>query len=209
MFDPLRIGYLLATFVTGIACFSTVLVLARRRENPLAQWFLLFYVALSLLVGAALLLALTDSAPSASPPVRTGVQYLESFVGRYAVLLALPLFAHRVYGVPGKRPDLILLGITLVTFAAQHATEYRLGGRWDEAGDIGEDLVYAGVVAYTLWIGFSRLRKGAGRRPLALPFFILLLIGLPVIAHDLFLSENTTRRFYPLWYCGVSAWCLP
>jgi DNA-binding CsgD family transcriptional regulator len=59
-------------------------------------------------------------------------------------------------------------------------------------------------VVHTLWLGFAHLGDRRVYRPLALRFLVLLLIGLPGLAHDLFLSDDNALRFYPLWYCAGS-----
>jgi DNA-binding CsgD family transcriptional regulator len=131
------------------------------------------------------------------------LQYLESFVGRYAVMFTLPFFVHRLFGVDSKR-DRVILAITLVTAAAQHLTEFGLGGRWDEAGDVFEDVVFAGVLAYTLWIGLSR-RTVAGRaQDVVNRFLVLMVLSVPGTAYDLFFRSDTAWRFYPLWYSVTS-----
>ena len=56
--------------------------------------FLAFYAALSVMVTASLLLAFAYSAPGeVSASVRQVFRYLESIVGLYGLMLALPLFA--------------------------------------------------------------------------------------------------------------------
>lgn len=196
--------YLFLSFSTGLACLGIVLVLARR-PDPVARRFLWFYGALTVLVTGALLRAFVEVfATDAGPRVIFGVEYLESFVGRYGVLLALPLFAHSLFAVFSRRRERWLVGTVLVAFAAQHLTEFVVGGAWDDRGDVAEDVLFAAVLAYTFGLGFLRLDSPGVHRPLAARFLAVLALGVPGILHDLFWSDGTPLRFYPLWYCVLS-----
>jgi DNA-binding CsgD family transcriptional regulator len=196
------LAYVFTTFAVGIACLGVVVVLARRQDD-LARGFLLFYAALTVLVLGALLLSLGRALPG-NAPLYPSIEYLEAFVGRYGVMFTLPYFAHRVFAVDRPSRDRALLVLVLAAVAAQHVTEYGLGGFWDQAGDVGEDVLFAGVAAYTLWVGFTRLNDRRAYRPLAVRFLALLLIGLPGMGYDLFLADGGLLRLYPLWYCVVS-----
>lgn len=204
MHDRYLLIYVFTTFVVGIACFGVVVVLARRRGDEVARAYLLFYATLSVLVGGALLLAFAETTPGLAPSTRFGLEYLESFVGRYGLMFSLPFFAHRLFGVRDRARDRLLLGIVVAAALAQHLTEFVLPKFWDDLGDVAEDALFAVVVAYTLWIGATRWPGSAACRPLAARFLVLLLLALPGIAHDLFLSDGTRWRFYPLWYCLAS-----
>ncbi|HUO85971.1 MAG TPA: helix-turn-helix transcriptional regulator [Thermoanaerobaculia bacterium] len=200
MTGPLLLAYVFATFVVGAACVGAVLVLTRLRQDALARAFLLLYLPLSVLVLAALLLALVETQPAQSVATLSVLEYLESFVGRYSVMLALPLFAHRVFGVRSCRRDAVLLAIVVTALAAQHITEFLLGGAWDTRGDVAEDLLFGAVVVYTMLLAFRRLRMHGVYAPLARRFLLLLLIGLPGVAYDLFIVDGPGLRIYPLWY---------
>lgn len=203
LLDPQAL-YVLATFVVGSACFSTVMVLARRQRDSLAFSFLAFYAALSVLVGATLLLALAgggDGDPSWSLLL---LQYLESFVGTYGVMLALPWFAHNVYGPRSPVRNRLLAAIVIAAAVVQHGTELVLGDPWDTRGDVAENILFAGIVCYTLWVAASRWRRVDVPRPLAGRFLALLAIGVPGIAYDLLIAERTGWPLYPLWYCVLS-----
>lgn len=198
------LGYVFATFVVGIACLGALLVLVRRRDAEPARAFLAFYAALTVLVFGRLLLAFVGTLPDPSDAARAVLEYMEAFVGRYGVMFALPYFAHRAFGVRSRRRDAILLAVVLAAVAGQHLTEFVLGGVWDDRGDVAEDVLFAGVVAYTLWIGLAGRDDRRAYRPLAGRFLVLLLLALPGIAYDLFLSDGTAWRVYPLWYCALS-----
>ena len=92
------------TFVVGAVCIGSVLMLARLRQDELARTFLWLYGAMSVLVLSALLLALAETQTEVAPATIAALDYMEAFVGRYGVMLALPLFAHRAFGVGGRRP---------------------------------------------------------------------------------------------------------
>lgn len=195
------LAYVFGTFAVGIACLGALLVMARRRDADLARSFLLFHTSLTTLVFGRLLLAFGDLAPPRTAPGEFILTYLESFVGRYGVMFALPFFAHRVFGVGGRR-DAVLGTLVLAAVGAQHVTEFALGGSlWDDAGDVAEDVLFAGIVVYTVWIGLARLKHPTVHRPLARRLLALLVIGIPGMAHDLFLSDGNGWRFYPVWYC--------
>lgn len=205
MTGPYLLAYVFTTFMVGVACLGAALVLARLRHDELARAFLLFYVPLSVLVLAALLLAYVETRPGPSAGTIAVLEYLEAFVGRYGVMLGLPLFAHRVFAVRSRASDAALLTLVLVTLVAQHVTEFVMGGAWDERGDVAEDLVFAGVMIYTVWIALRRLNERAVYRPLGRCLLALLLLGLPVLGHDLFLVDGPGPRLYPLWYCAAGA----
>lgn len=205
--------YIFVCFSVGIACLSVNVVSATRKGDLIAQAFLVLYVSLSLMVFGTLLRAFIDTASyPVAPPSRFAIEYLESIVGRYGVMFALPFFAHRVFAVVDRRRDYLVGVIVVVAVLIQHVTEFWPGGGvWDDRGDVFEDLVFAAIVVYTLWLGLSRLGRQGVYRPLALRFLALLSIGLPGIAYDLFLSDDDAFRFYPLWYCAGSliiTWCL-
>jgi DNA-binding CsgD family transcriptional regulator len=199
--DLYVLAYAFTAFVVGMACLGAAVVLARSRQDELAQAFLGFYVPLSVLVLGALLLGFMDVLAAPSARMIFTVEYVESFVGRYGVMLALPLFAHRVFGTPGGVRTSVLVGIVLAAFVAQHITEFVLGGPWDARGDVAEDLLFAAIVAYTVWLALKTLHHSANRHVLAKRFVALLLIGVPVAAYDLFLVDGPGLRFYPFWYC--------
>jgi DNA-binding CsgD family transcriptional regulator len=204
MGDMLLLIYVFTTFLVGIACLSVVLVLARRHVDDLERAYLLFYLALSILVTGRLLLAFALTAPGDASMPLFAIEYVESFVGRYGVMFALPYMTHRVFAVQSRTRTRVLLTVVLLAAAGQHVTEFGLGGRLDQAGDVAEDVLFAGVVAYTLFVGFSR-RNGRGvYGPFAKRFLVLLVVGLPGVAYDLFLSDGTAWRFYPLLYCVLS-----
>lgn len=199
------LAYVFTSLVIGTGCVGAALVLARLRHDKLARDFLLFYVPLSVLVLSGLVLAFGEVAPVQSRPPRTVLEYLEAFVGFYGVMLGLPLFAHRLFAVQSPGKDIAFITVVLVALAAQHVTEFVLGGMWDQRGDVAENVLFAGVVAYTVWIGFRRLNEDVVYRPLARTFLVVLLFGLPAIAHDLIFVDGPGLRLYPLWYCAVGA----
>lgn len=203
MAEPLLLAYVFATFVVGAACIGAVLVLARLRHDELARAFLWFYVPLSVLVLAALLLSLAQLQVGATAGTVRAFEYLEGFVGRYGVMLALPLFARGVFGVRGRRGDGVVAEIVLFTLTAQHVTEFGLAGTvWDARGDLVEDLVLAGIVGYTLLLAARRI-DDAAYPPLARRFRTLLVLGVPVVIFDVFVADGVGPRLYPLWYCVI------
>jgi DNA-binding CsgD family transcriptional regulator len=196
------LAYVFATFVIGTACLGAVLVLARLRQDQLARAFLWFYIPLSMLVLGRLLLAQIETQPLPPGTLLFLLEYLESFVGRYGVMLALPLFAHRIYGVHHVRREAVLIGTVLAAFGAQHVTEIMLAGSvWDARGDVFENVLFAGIVLYSLFVAVQRRGKGV-YPPLARRFLLLLLVGLPGTAFDLFVADGPGVRIYPLWYCA-------
>lgn len=203
-------GYLLiyffVCFSVGITCLSVNVVQARRKGDLLARAFLLLYVSLSLLVMGALLRTFIDTVSQpVPPPTRFAFEYLESIVGRYGVMFSLPFFTHRIFAIKDARRDYLLAAIVGVAAVIQHFTEFWPGGGvWDDRGDLFEDVLFALIVVYTLLLGFTHLGNRGVYRPLAVRFLALLAIGLPGLAYDLFLSEDTALHFYPLWYCTGS-----
>lgn len=203
MSDAHVLAYSFTTFVVGVACLGAALFLACTRQEGFARAFLGFYVPLSVLVLGALLLAFMEVA--AAPSARTVfiVEYLEAFIGRYGVMLGLPLFAHRVFATAGGGRTRLIAGIVVAAFVAQHITEFGLGAQWDARGDVAEDLLFAAIVAYTIWLGFRSLDRPATGDEVARRFLALLVIGVPVAVHDLFLVDGPGFRLYPFWYCAM------
>ena len=201
----LTLAYIFTTLVVGTTCVGAVLVLARLRQDALARAFLWFYLPLSVLVLGGLLLALIETQAGVSAATRSAVEYIEAFAGRYGVMLALPLFAHRALGVHNRAAERVIVATVLVTLVAQHVTEFALAGSvWDTRGDVAEDLVFAGVVTYTVLVAVRRMAEGV-RSPLARRFVVLLLACVPAIAFDVFVTDGPGLRLYPLWYCAVGA----
>ena len=194
--------YIFVCFSVGIACLSVTIVSANRKGDTLARAFLVFYSSVSLLVIGALLRAFIDILPDpVAPSTRLAIEYLDSFIGRYGMMFALPFFAHRVFAVVGARRDYLIAAIVAVAALIQHVTEFWLSKSWDDRGDLFEDVLTAGIVIYTLGLGFARLGHPRVYRPLAVRLLALLSIGLPGNAYDIFLSEDTALKFFPLWYC--------
>jgi DNA-binding CsgD family transcriptional regulator len=194
--------YIFVCFSVGIACLSVTVVSAKRKGDTLARTFLVFYLSVSLLVIGALLRAFIDIFPDpVAPSTRFAIEYLDSFIGRYGVMFSLPFFAHRVFAVVDARRDYLLAAIVAVAAVIQHVTEFWLAKVWDDRGDLFEDVLFAGIVVYTLGLGFAHLGDPRVYRPLALRFLALSLIGLPGTVYDIFLSDDTAFKFFPLWYC--------
>jgi DNA-binding CsgD family transcriptional regulator len=194
--------YIFVCFSVGIACLGVTVVSAKRKGDSLAPAFLVFYLSISLLVIGALLRTFIDILPDpVTPSTRFAIEYLDSFIGRYGMMFSLPFFAHRVFAVADARRDYLLAAIVAVAAVIQHVTEFWLSKTWDNRGDLFEDVLLAGIVVYTLWLGFANIGKPRVYRPLAVRFLALLLIGLPGGFYDIFLSGDTALKFFPLGYC--------
>jgi len=194
--------YIFVCFSVGIACLSVTVVSAKRKGDTLARAFLVFYVSLSLFVIGALLRTFIEILPGpVAPSTRFAIEYLESFVGRYGVMFSRPFFAHRAFAVVDARRDYLLAAIVAGAALIQHVTEFWLAKVWDDRGDLFEDVLFAGVVVYTLGLGFAHLGNPRVYRPLAVRFLALLSIGLPGAVYDIFLSDDGAFRFFPLGYC--------
>lgn len=200
MSDFFLMIYVFVALLVGAVCLGGALVLSRRQDDHLARAFLFFYLPFSLLVLTGLVLTFTDTVTGLSERVVAVADYLESFPGRYALMLALPLFAHRVYGVRSRQRESILVGLVLGAFAAQHGTEFVLGGAWDRSGDVAEDLLFALIVAYTLALAVRHRRDSGVYQPLARRFLLVCLLWIPGAGHDFFLTDGPGFRLYPLWY---------
>lgn len=200
--DGLLIAYVFLSFTVGIACLGVIALLARENADLQARRFLWFFLSSSVLVISGLVLVFAASVPNAVSPQGVLVaEYLESFVARYSVMLTLPLFAHSVFAISSPLRERFLAGIVTAAFAAQHLTEFVLPPVWDLRGDVAEDVLFAALVVYTICIGIRGISRSEAHRPLAMTFLALLLTGLPVAVHDLFLAEEYVLRFHPLWYC--------
>lgn len=189
---------MVAALSVGAACLGAALVLVRRVPDALAEAFLRFYLPFTLVVLTGVLIA--TLAARGPPGTGMGVlDYLESFPGRYALMAALPWFAHRVFGVRAERRERTLLWVVAIAFLGQHVTEFVLGGAWDRRGDVAEDLLFAGFFVYTVGIAL-RHRHDAVYGPLGTRFLVLLLAGTPVFVHDVLMSDGPGLRLYPIWY---------
>ena len=200
MSETYHLAYLFTTFAVGSAILGGAIVLARLRHDELARGFLALYVPLSIAVLAALFLRVAVTRPTASPVSLFVLEYLEAFVGRYGVMLGLILFAHRLFAIRDRRRTMVLVALVLFAFAAQHATEYLLGERWDARGDLLEDLLAAGVLGYTVWLGVRHMHDDRVYHRLARAFVVLLSAAVPLLVHDIFLIDGPGFRLYPLWY---------
>ncbi len=197
--------YLFACFSVGIACLSVTIVSAKRQGDTLARAFLILYVSLTLLVISSLLRTFVDMLPNpVSPGIRFVIEYFESVVGRYGVMFSLPFFAHRVFAIVDARRDYLLAAIVGVAAVIQHVTEFWLSKAWDDRGDVFEDVLFSGIVVYVLWFGLAHLADPHVYRPLAVRFLTLNAVWLPGLAYDLFLSDDSGLKIYPLGYCVVS-----
>lgn len=200
MTDVYLLAYVFCAFLIGAVCLGSALVLTRRRADHLARGFLFFYLPFTLLVLTALISAFAETVTDLPQRVRGVTDYLESLPGRYAIMLALPLFAHQVYDVRSPRRNSMAVGFIVGAFALQHVTEFALGGAWDRAGDVAEDLLFAAIGVYTIAIATSSRHDSGVYRPLGRRLLWVLLLGIPVMGHDLFVSDGPGLRLYPLWY---------
>ena len=91
LMERLLLAYVFVCFSVGLVCMGITVVVTHRTRSPVARAFLAFYVALTLLVLASLLLAFLDVVPgTATQETRAVLEYLESIVGFYGVLFTLP-----------------------------------------------------------------------------------------------------------------------
>lgn len=176
-------------------------MLARSWHDDLARAFLFLYVPFSVLVLGGLLVAYTQTLPAPPADAVFVVEYLEAFIGFYGVMIGLPLFVHQVFGVRSRGRNVGLVAVVVIAFGLQHVTEFVLGGVWDDRGDVAEDLLFVGVLVYSVWTGFDRWHADGVYRPLARRLFTLLLLGIPVWGHDLAFVDGPGLRLYPIWYC--------
>ena len=206
------LAYLFISFSIGLVCLGVIVAVVHHTRSPVARAFLAFYVFLTISVLAGLLLSFLDVIPAAvSSETQTVLEYLESMIGFYGMMFTLPLFAHRVFEVDTGRRDLIVLAIVGVGFVVQHLTEYGFGGRWDAQGDFLENLLFVAICVYTFWVAIRRFGMPGVDRTLATRFLVLVGLGAPTVLHDLFFTEATGLRFYPLLYSVFSiviAWTL-
>ena len=201
MSDRIILAYVFACFVIGVACLGLVLNLARRPEAKLARAFLAFYVALSAQVASTLLIALAEAFPTAiDPAARPALDYVQSIVGFYGVMFTLPYFVHRLFGVESPRRDRLLAIYVLVALGIQHVTEYAWNDVWDQRGDLLENVLFIHV----FWVGISNRDSTQAARPLAGRVLAFILVGLPMIVYDVFLSDTTGVPLFPIGYCILS-----
>lgn len=205
MFEFLHLAYLFTAFAGGIAGIGGVLVLARVRRDTLATTFLMLYGPLTIAVLAALIRGFIETRPMPSAAGLFAANYMEAFVGLYGIMLGMPLFAHRVFAVADRRRTIAIIGVVLGSFVLQHITEFWSSDVWDQRGDHFEDLVFAGIVAYTVWLGVRHRRDPRLHRPLAERFLVLSCVGVPIMGYDVFISDGPGLRLYPLWYISLSA----
>lgn len=202
MAERFTLTYMFMSFSIGLSCMGVTLVLARRKGATLARAFLAFYAALSVLVASELLTAFYHVMPELSAPF--ALEYVQSIFGFYGVMFTLPFFAHRVFGIVDRRRDLAILAIVALAAIGQHFTEYVVGGAWDPRGDLAEDTLFMAMLVYTFWIGFTGVKRPGIDRRLAVRFLALMVIGLPGGVLDLFLTDYTALRLYPLLYVALS-----
>lgn len=216
--DYSLLAYLFICFSIGLVCLGVIVAVAHHTRSPVARVFLAFYTFLTVSVLAGLLLSFLDvQQSSVAPETRTVLEYLESMIGFYGMMFTLPLLVHRIFGIPDGLRDRVLLMIVALAFVAQHVTEYGFGGRWDTLGDFFENVLFALIGVYILFVGVRRFNEpefkaSGGDRVLAIRFLILFILGgVPTLVHDLFLMDVTGLRFYPLFYSLFSvviAWTL-
>lgn len=200
MTEILLLAYVILALLTGFACLGAAAVLRRRGADKLVRAFLAFYLPFTFLVLTGLTMAAATALGGATPSLVITVDYLESFIGRYGLMLALPLFAHRLYDVHSTRRDGAVATLVIGAFAGQHVTEFVLGGAWDRYGDLAEDVLFAVIVVYTVWVARRGFRGAGLYAPAGRRFLVLLLAGMPMIGYDIFIADGPGLRLYPLWY---------
>jgi DNA-binding CsgD family transcriptional regulator len=202
--DHILLIYIFVCLAIGLSSFGFTFISAKQND-PLAKSYLVFYAVYTFNVCTALLLAYSESIEQGqSSLLKDSFQYLESFIGRYGLMFAWPLFVHRMVGIGFGRRDKVILAIVMVTFVSQHFTEFWMGDIWDDRGDIFEDLVSTGIVLYTLWIGATAPNRNQFFKASRLLWVLTIVIVISEIGYEFFFSGESSFRFYPLWYCIIS-----
>ncbi len=203
--DYSLLAYLFVCFSIGLFGLGVSATLVAKSGTSLARVVFALHIALSVTVMANLLLAFLDTLATPVDPVLVGVlEYVESIVGFYTILLLLPLVTHRVLGIDEARRERLIAAGVAAALVVQHVTEYGMGGVWDERGDLLENLLFVLVLGYSLAQGVIRSQGPGTDTHLAKRFVLVFALAVPGLLHDLFLLEVSPLRIYPLWYCGFS-----
>lgn len=198
------LAYIFVTFIIGIGCAGMVVVIARRWRDPVILTFLGFYLALTVLVATKLVISYLVAGDENWPPSYPAIQYLESFIGRYGLMLTLPLLVHRLAGWPFGRADGVAIAVVGLAFVAQHITEFGSSRQLDDWGDVAEDVLFGLLWLYALVVCVVMSRRKSSRRGLLKRIALLMIVAIPAMVHDLFFAEDYGFRFYPLWYAFTS-----
>ena len=209
--NQLLLVYLFICFSIGLVCIGVVIALVQQSHRSVARAFLAFYVFLTISVLAGLMLAYLDVSGATVAESRTVLEYLESMISFYGMMVTLPLFVHRVFAIENPNRDRILISIVAIAFVGQHITEYGLGKWWDSKGDLFENLLFAAIGIYVAVVATRKFNSPDVDRILAFRVLALVVVSAPAMLHDLFLIDFTGLRFYPFLFALSSiviAWTL-
>jgi DNA-binding CsgD family transcriptional regulator len=191
-----------------ISLVIAVSALAKTQEK-LIKYFLLFWTAFTLSVGANLLLAYIHiNAVQVSPILFEALDYLEAFIAKYFLMFSIPVFVHYLIAVPNMQRRNRLFGIiTLCTFSIHHYFEYITDSeRIELIGDFIDRTVFFSVLIYALILGIQKYRtiQDEIAKSTAKKMLILIAILMPGLLHDIYLVDYSSIRFFPLLYGGFS-----
>jgi DNA-binding CsgD family transcriptional regulator len=201
----LYVFYFFTAFTIGIVSLGVAVLVFQRTKDALVRYYIYFYIPFTLVVFCNMVLSYIGSnITNIHPAVFDAVNYLESFPAKYLLMFTIPLFTHFFFSVPKRRrQNGIVGGIVLLAFLGQHLTEFVLKNpALDDLGDYIEYSVFLLIVVCSIMIGIKYYRRLGehSRMSLARKLLVLLSLSLPGMVNDLFLSDLSPFRFYPLMY---------
>ena len=196
------LSYVFVAFGIGLLCLGAMWVLWSRNSQEGGSAFLLFYVPLTVLVLAGLLSSLVHAFSDTIGAWLPAVEYLEALPATYAVFLTLPLATRRLLRPGDGRGDRWIIILVVAAFVGQHVTEYWAAPFWDARGDLFENWLFIGLAGYALALAMGALVY-QGQSFFSTParyFATLLVLGMPMVVHDILTVDGAGLRLYPLWY---------
>lgn len=205
----LYFSYFFFAFSIGIVSLGIAALAYQKTKDLLVRYYIYFYIPFTLVVFSNMVLSYIGSnIADIHPAVINAINYFESFPAKYLLMFTIPLFAQFLVSVPNRRrKNWIVGGITLLAFLGQHYTEFlNKNPAVDDLGDYIEYSVFLLIVVYSIFIGIKYFKtvQERTRKSLAVPLLVFLSVSLPGMVNDLFLSDLSPLRVYPLLYCVFS-----
>ncbi len=198
-------GVTLMALLVGATCFGLTVAIVTKQKNPLTVSFLCFYLSVTLLVGARLVVGLQLIQQWDLNSYWANIaQYIESFPGRYLTQITVVWFAHRITGRASKRWEAALFILIGFSFVGQHVSEYLMPKWIDHAGDLYEDLLSVAIWIYVFSHCVRHHKQLTDHRSLNRRMIIMLALAFPTVIYDNFVAPDLGFRTFPLVYAVFS-----
>lgn len=206
----LSLFYLFITLLIGFVSLGIWVVDYFKHKTLLVRYYLYFYLSLTLMAAADLLLRyVVINLPGLPELVPDGLNYVRIFIADYAITITFAMLVHHVFQLQpqyARRANIFVGVISLLLCIGEHIAAFVYHTEFIEILGGGLDNVfvmlvffYGGVLGISL---LDRIREEHAKR-FAKSIVILLMVAMPIIVIDMLLETLLTIPLYPIVYCAT------